>query len=77
MWVLSRSSRTAPASTGSATRTSFHAYQNPIRVVELDEGLTMVLGANHAAVIFEIGVVDGVRAPVIVHAMRAREKFLR
>ncbi len=37
----------------------------------------MVLGANHAAVIFEIGVVDGVRAPVIVHAMRAREKFLR
>jgi len=44
---------------------------------ELDEGLTMVLGANHAAVIFEIGVVDGVRAPVIVPAMRAREKFLR
>ncbi len=54
-----------------------HAYRNPIRVFELDEGFTMVIGANHAAVIFEIGVVDGVQAPVIVHAMRAREKFLR
>ena len=32
-----------------------HAYANPIRVFDLDEGFTMV----------------------IVHAMRAREKFLR
>ena len=54
-----------------------HAYRNPIRVFELDEGFTMVIGANQAAVIFEVGVVDGVEAPVIVHAMRAREKFLR
>jgi hypothetical protein len=54
-----------------------HAYTHPIRVFELDEGFTMVIGANHAAIIFEIGVVDGVTAPVIVHAMRAREKFLR
>ena len=37
----------------------------------------MVIGANHAAIIYEIGVVDGVSAAVIVHAMRAREKFLR
>ncbi len=37
----------------------------------------MVIGANHAAIVFEIGVVDGIEAPVIVHAMRAREKFLR
>lgn len=54
-----------------------HAYRNPIRVFELDEGFTMVIGANHAAIIFEIGVVDGTEAPVVVHAMRAREKFLR
>jgi hypothetical protein len=54
-----------------------HAYWNPIRVFELDEGFTMVIGANHAAIVFEIGVVDGIEAPVIVHAMRAREKFLR
>jgi hypothetical protein len=54
-----------------------HAYAQPIRVFELDNGLTMVIGANHAAIIFEVGVVDGESAPVIVHAMRAREKFLR
>ena len=54
-----------------------HAYAHPIRVFELDDGFTMVIGANHAAIIFEVGVVDGESAPVIVHAMKAREKFLR
>jgi hypothetical protein len=54
-----------------------HAYANPIRVFDLDEGLTMVIGANHAAIVFEVGVVDGNTAPVIVHAMKARDKFLR
>lgn len=53
------------------------AYANPLRVFELDEGFTMVIGANHAAITFEVGVVDGAETPVIVHAMRAREKFLR
>lgn len=37
----------------------------------------MIIGANYAAVIFEIGVVGDATAPVIVHAMRARDKFLR
>ena len=41
------------------------------------EALTMIIGANHAAIISEIGVVDGVLAPVVVHAMKARDKFLR
>jgi hypothetical protein len=54
-----------------------HAYANPIRVFELDDGFIMIIGANLAAIIYEIGVVDGLQAPVIVHAMRAREKFLR
>ncbi len=54
-----------------------HAYSNPIRIFELDEGLTMIIGANEAAIIYEIGVVDGVSAPVIVHAMKARDRFLR
>ncbi len=54
-----------------------HAYANPIRVFELDEGFTMVIGANQAAIGYEIGVVNGRPSPVIVHAMRAREKFLR
>ena len=54
-----------------------HAYRHPIRVFELDEGFTMVIDVNQAAIIFGVGVIDGVEAPVIVHAMRAREKFLR
>ena len=62
---------------GVSDQDMLHAYANPIRVFELDAGFTMVIGANRAAIIFEIGVVDGVLAPVIVHAMRARDKFLR
>ena len=37
----------------------------------------MIVGANRAAIIYEIGVVDGVLAPVVAHAMKARDKFLR
>ena len=40
-----------------------HAYAHPVRVFELDEGLAMIIGANQAAIIYEIGVVDGVLAP--------------
>jgi hypothetical protein len=54
-----------------------HAYSHPIRVFALDEGFTMVIGANQAAIVYEIGVVDGFLAPVVVHAMKARDKFLR
>ena len=54
-----------------------HAYAHPIRVFELDEDFTMIIGANRAAIIYEIGAVEGAIAVVIVHAMRAREKFLR
>lgn len=54
-----------------------HAYRNPIRVWDLGDGFTMMIGANAAAIIFEIGYVDGETAVVIIHAMRAREKFLR
>lgn len=54
-----------------------HAYFHPMRVFELDDGFTMIVGANHAAIVLEIGVVDGTLAPVIIHAMKARPKFLR
>lgn len=54
-----------------------HAYRNPIRLFELEEDLTMIIGASRTAIVFEVGVVQGDTAPVIVHAMRAREKFLR
>lgn len=62
---------------GVSDKDILHAYSNPIRIFELDEGLTMIIGANQAAIIYEIGVVDGVPAPVIVHAMKARDRFLR
>lgn len=37
----------------------------------------MLIGANQAAIIFEVGVVDGAETSVILHARRAHEKFLR
>jgi hypothetical protein len=54
-----------------------HAYRNPLRAWDLGAGFTMVIGANQAAVIFEIRYVEGAEGAVVVHAMRAREKFLR
>jgi hypothetical protein len=55
-----------------------HAYRNPIRVWDLDDDLTMAVGPGEAAQLIEVGYIvssDGV--DVIVHAMPAREKFLR
>lgn len=45
-----------------------HAYRHPIRVFELDDGF-MVIGPNQTAIVFEVGVVQGDAAPVIVQAM--------
>lgn len=54
-----------------------HAYRNPIRAWDLGDGFTMLIGANQAAIVLEVGCVQGSTADVIVHAMRAREKFMR
>ena len=54
-----------------------HALRNPIRVDYLDEGLTMFVGPRPDGDLLEIGVVDGDHGPVIVHAARARAKYLR
>ena len=43
----------------------------------MGDGFTMLLGANQAALILEVGYIQGMTAIVIDHAMRAREKFLR
>jgi len=37
----------------------------------------MIIGASHAAHLYEIGVVIGIPTPIVVHAMRARDTFLR
>lgn len=54
-----------------------HAYRNPIKAWDMGDGFTMIIGANQAAIILEVGYVEGNTAFVIVHAMKAREKFLR
>lgn len=50
-----------------------HAYRNPLRAWDLGDGFTMLIGANRAAIILEIGWIQGSTAVVIVHAMRARD----
>ncbi|GAA3634733.1 hypothetical protein GCM10022223_61400 [Kineosporia mesophila] len=54
-----------------------HAYMNPIRIFDVDEGLRMFIGPDRTARLLEVGVVEGDLAPVIVHAMPVRPKFLR
>jgi len=54
-----------------------HALRNPIRAADLGDGLTMVIGAaRDGTTLLEVGVADSDSGPVIVHAMRARPKFL-
>jgi hypothetical protein len=53
-----------------------HAYRNPVPIWDLGDGLTMIVGPNAAATFLEVGYVEGDTAVVIVHAMRARAKFL-
>lgn len=55
-----------------------HAYRNATDAYPLDEGLVMLVGPDRLGELLEIGVVrseDG--TAVLVHAMRARPKFLR
>ena len=53
-----------------------HAYRNPIRIFELDENLYMIIGANSAAIILEVGVSINSNRQIIIHAMNARSRFL-
>lgn len=54
-----------------------HAYRNPVRIWDLGDGFTMIVGPNRAAIFLEVGYIGGRQAHVIVHAMLARDKFLR
>jgi hypothetical protein len=53
-----------------------HAYRNPIRVFQIDD-LVMLIGGDESGRVLEIGVVAAEGIEFIVHAMPAREKFLR
>lgn len=72
-WILSF--LRVHASMGSPT-SRFHAYRHPIRVFDLD-GLTMLVGADDAGHLLEVGVAIGDGVEFIVHAMPARKRFLR
>ena len=62
---------------GIADTDMIHAYNHPILVDDLDDGFTMFVGADPAANLLEIGVVDTSDGPIIIHAMPARPKYLR
>lgn len=53
-----------------------HAYRNPIRVFELHD-LVMLIGGDEAGRLLEVGVAEAEGVEFIVHAMAARERFLR
>lgn len=53
-----------------------HAYRNPLPVFEFDN-LTMLVGADAAGRMLDIGLATAEGSEFIVHAMPAREKFLR
>jgi hypothetical protein len=54
-----------------------HALRNPLLVEDLDDGLTMFVGPARDGTPLEVGVADSDAGPVIVHAMRARPRYLR
>ena len=53
-----------------------HAYDHPVSVFEA-EGLTMLIGADQAGRMLEVGVARADEIDYIVHAMAARRSFLR
>jgi len=53
-----------------------HAYRNPIRVFEIED-LVMLIGAAIDGNLLEIGVAVAEGVEFIIHAMPARQKFLR
>jgi hypothetical protein len=62
---------------GGSEEIILHAFNQPILVEDLDESLTMLGGPDHAGNLFEIGVVGSAEGPIVVHAMRARSKYLK
>ena len=61
---------------GVADHDMLHAYRNPVRVFEFDD-LTMLIGADAAGRVLDVGMATAEGTEFIVHAMPAREKFLR
>ncbi|WP_297005175.1 hypothetical protein [uncultured Corynebacterium sp.] len=54
-----------------------HAFRNPMRAWDLDEGFLMISGPDRSGNLLEVGYIRSNANIVILHAMRARRKFLR
>lgn len=55
-----------------------HALRNHVRALAMDEGMTMVVGPAQNSQLLEIGFVESADGDLlVVHAMPAREKFLK
>ena len=61
---------------GFADEDMLHAYRMPLRIVEVGDEMTMFIGPDYSGNLLEVGVVESATGPVIVHAMKARGKFL-
>ena len=64
------------AATRVADATCSMRTANPVRVFELDD-LHMLVGPDRAARLLEVGVATAEGVEFVVHAMPARDKFLR
>lgn len=53
-----------------------HAYRHPIRVFQVDD-LVMLIGGDETGRMLEVGVVTAEGIEFIIHAMPARQKFVR
>ncbi|HEY2041415.1 MAG TPA: hypothetical protein VGH11_01975 [Jatrophihabitans sp.] len=51
-----------------------HAFRNPIAAFDQKDEMTMLIGGDHTGALLEI---DSTEGPVIIHAMKARDKYLR
>ena len=61
---------------GIAELDALHAWAFAVDVYDLGNGLVMYIGPDRAGNPLEVGVVDWHDELAIVHAMRARPKFL-
>ena len=54
-----------------------HAFNHPMFVDDHDDGFMMFVGADMSGNLLEIGVIESVDGPIVIHAMPARPKYLR
>ena len=63
---------------GVADDDMLHALRNFVRTFAQDEGFTMVVGPARDAQLLEVGFVESTEGDlIVVHAMVARDRFLR